>query len=102
MRDECEARRDEGDDAGAARVVADYIAGMTDRFALQAHESIAHGRTGRRPASFRAGTPGSGVALDCPCRCRLFSSRSRSSRRRILPTLVFGSSSTNSTARGTL
>ncbi len=35
------ARMDEGDDAGAARVVADYIAGMTDRFALQAHESIA-------------------------------------------------------------
>ena len=26
--------------AGSARVVADYIAGMTDRFALQAHESL--------------------------------------------------------------
>ena len=26
-------------DAGAARAVADYIAGMTDRFALQTRES---------------------------------------------------------------
>lgn len=29
------------DDAGRARVVADYIAGMTDRYAIAAHESIA-------------------------------------------------------------
>ncbi|MBT8091569.1 MAG: deoxyguanosinetriphosphate triphosphohydrolase [Gammaproteobacteria bacterium] len=29
------------DDAGRARVVADYIAGMTDRYAIAAHEAIA-------------------------------------------------------------
>ncbi len=29
------------DEAGRARVVADYIAGMTDRYAIAAHESIA-------------------------------------------------------------
>ncbi len=29
------------DDAGRARVVADYIAGMTDRYAIAAHEDIA-------------------------------------------------------------
>ena len=29
-----------GDAAGAARVVADYIAGMTDRFALQARDAL--------------------------------------------------------------
>lgn len=29
------------DDAGRARVVADYIAGMTDRYAIASHESIA-------------------------------------------------------------
>jgi dGTPase len=29
-----------GDDAGAARVVADYIAGMTDRFALQTRDAL--------------------------------------------------------------
>lgn len=29
------------DDAGRARVVADYIAGMTDRYAMAAHETIA-------------------------------------------------------------
>ena len=33
-----------GDEAGAARVVADYIAGMTDRFALQARDSLRAGR----------------------------------------------------------
>ena len=27
-------------DAGGARVVADYVAGMTDRFAMQAHEKL--------------------------------------------------------------
>jgi dGTPase len=31
---------DEQGAAGSARAVADYIAGMTDRFALQAHESL--------------------------------------------------------------
>ena len=31
---------DEHGAAGSARAVADYIAGMTDRFALQAHESL--------------------------------------------------------------
>ena len=29
------------DDAGKARVIADYIAGMTDRYAIAAHEAIA-------------------------------------------------------------
>ena len=29
-----------GDDDGAARVVADYIAGMTDRFALQTRDAL--------------------------------------------------------------
>jgi dGTPase len=33
-----------GDDAGAARVVADYIAGMTDRFALQTRDALRAGR----------------------------------------------------------
>ena len=33
-----------GDVAGAARVVADYIAGMTDRFALQTRETLRAGR----------------------------------------------------------
>ena len=33
-----------GDEAGAARVVADYIAGMTDRFALQTRDSLHAGR----------------------------------------------------------
>jgi dGTPase len=35
------ARQAEGDTAGRARVVADYIAGMTDRFALAEHERLA-------------------------------------------------------------
>jgi len=34
---------DEYGQAGGARAVADYIAGMTDRFALQAHESVGDG-----------------------------------------------------------
>jgi dGTPase len=34
---------DERDDAGRARIVADYIAGMTDRFALGEHESHCDG-----------------------------------------------------------
>ena len=29
------------DRAGKARVIADYIAGMTDRFAMKAHEDLA-------------------------------------------------------------
>ena len=33
-----------GDEAGAARVVADYIAGMTDRFPLQTRDSLRAGR----------------------------------------------------------
>jgi dGTPase len=33
-----------GDEAGAARVVADYVAGMTDRFALQTRDSLRAGR----------------------------------------------------------
>jgi dGTPase len=33
-----------GDDAAAARVVADYIAGMTDRFALQTRDALRAGR----------------------------------------------------------
>jgi dGTPase len=33
-----------GDAAGAARAVADYIAGMTDRFALQTRDSLRAGR----------------------------------------------------------
>ena len=33
-----------GDEAGAARVVADYIAGMTDRFALQTRDALRAGR----------------------------------------------------------
>ena len=33
-----------GDEAQAARVVADYIAGMTDRFALQTRDSLRAGR----------------------------------------------------------
>ncbi len=34
-----DGHRDDGD-AGAARIVADYVAGMTDRFALQTHEQL--------------------------------------------------------------
>jgi dGTPase len=33
-----------GDEPGAARVVADYIAGMTDRFALQTRDALRAGR----------------------------------------------------------
>ena len=29
------------DDAGRARIIADYIAGMTDRYAMKAHEALA-------------------------------------------------------------
>jgi dGTPase len=34
------AAADRGDAAGAARVVADYVAGMTDRFALQTRDAL--------------------------------------------------------------
>jgi len=34
------AAAERGDEAGAARVVADYIAGMTDRFALQTRDAL--------------------------------------------------------------
>ena len=34
------ARATELDEAGRARVIADYIAGMTDRFAIMAHETL--------------------------------------------------------------
>ena len=34
------AKAKQGDDAGRARVVADYIAGMTDRYAFAEHERI--------------------------------------------------------------
>ncbi|MFL2786823.1 MAG: deoxyguanosinetriphosphate triphosphohydrolase [Paracoccaceae bacterium] len=33
------------DDVALARIVVDYIAGMTDRFALQEHERLAHRKT---------------------------------------------------------
>jgi dGTPase len=34
------ARAAQQDDAGRSRVIADYIAGMTDRFAIKTHESL--------------------------------------------------------------
>ena len=40
MPDEFAVPASEGGEAGRARVVADYIAGMTDRFALSEHERI--------------------------------------------------------------
>ena len=33
------------DDVALARIVVDYIAGMTDRFALQEYERLAHRKT---------------------------------------------------------
>jgi dGTPase len=41
MPDEFRDRAAELDDRGRARVVADYIAGMTDRFAIKAHAALA-------------------------------------------------------------
>jgi dGTPase len=38
--DNAKRRAAAGDEAGAARVVADYIAGMTDRFALQTRDTL--------------------------------------------------------------
>ncbi len=35
------AQAEAADDMGRARVIADYIAGMTDRFAIKAHEALA-------------------------------------------------------------
>jgi dGTP triphosphohydrolase len=29
------------DESGRARIIADYIAGMTDRYAMKAHEALA-------------------------------------------------------------
>jgi dGTPase len=40
MPDEFAERAAELDERGRARVIADYIAGMTDRFAIKAHEAI--------------------------------------------------------------
>ena len=34
-------RAESGDAAGRARVVADYVAGMTDRYAIAEHERLA-------------------------------------------------------------
>jgi dGTPase len=34
------AAAERGDDSGAARVVCDYVAGMTDRFALQTRDAL--------------------------------------------------------------
>jgi dGTPase len=34
------ARAQERDEAGRARVIADYIAGMTDRYALELHKKL--------------------------------------------------------------
>jgi dGTPase len=39
----CRARAEDGD-AGAGRTIADYVAGMTDRFALQAAERLRSGQ----------------------------------------------------------
>ncbi|HET8697516.1 MAG TPA: deoxyguanosinetriphosphate triphosphohydrolase, partial [Gammaproteobacteria bacterium] len=38
--DRARAARERGEESAAARVVADYIAGMTDRFALQARDAL--------------------------------------------------------------
>jgi len=40
MPDEYAGRAEAGDAAGCARVVADYIAGMTDRFAMAEHRRL--------------------------------------------------------------
>jgi dGTPase len=37
-------------ESGAARIVADYIAGMTDRFALDLHARLCGGRPGDEPS----------------------------------------------------
>jgi dGTPase len=41
MRNEYSGKSEGLDEAGRARIVADYIAGMTDRFAFQTHERLA-------------------------------------------------------------
>ena len=43
------AAAESGGESGAARVVADYIAGMTDRFALELHARLCGGRPGDEP-----------------------------------------------------
>jgi dGTPase len=45
--DRARAAAERGDAAGAARVVADYVAGMTDRFALQTRDAL-RARVGAR------------------------------------------------------
>ena len=40
MPDEFSRSAAELDEPGRARVIADYIAGMTDRFAIKAHEAL--------------------------------------------------------------
>ena len=45
--DTAEARQREHGEAGRARVVADYIAGMTDRYAILEHERLSCNRRGR-------------------------------------------------------
>jgi len=42
------------DETGLARIVSDYIAGMTDRFALQTHARL----TGRASPVLKGGAPG--------------------------------------------
>lgn len=44
-RDEADSRQQQKGDSGRARVVADYIAGMTDRYAIAEHERIFNART---------------------------------------------------------
>jgi dGTPase len=41
MPDEFSGAAQQQDETGKARVVADYIAGMTDRYAIAEHERIA-------------------------------------------------------------
>ena len=42
-----------GDETALARIVSDYIAGMTDRFALQCHRRFVLGEDGPVPAGLR-------------------------------------------------
>ena len=42
-----------GDDSALARIVADYVAGMTDRFALQEHARLIEGSTAWPQAPYR-------------------------------------------------
>jgi len=47
MPQEWRARAENRDQSGVARVVADYIAGMTDRFALEEHERLLGSNSGK-------------------------------------------------------